>query len=381
MTRDEKMELIEKYAPIFWMHEDDAFLPEDCAVTENLAKVGTSPKDMKPFKLDDLGKLKDSGKYYLDIPEVDFNNFGVNSNYAGTELGPRAVSAYLREKFSNNKFLYPNARPSLPKYHARVSEIRIIDKGDPNSGIMRSADAGIFGDYQVIQYYFFYLFNDAWNQHVSDWDSTLELFIKKDGSRAYAISYMHYISWMVSLSGKPQKLKPWIADWKETEVNKQMGWSFQYAMHPYVCVANGAHGGYPTPGFSVHGPDVFKLKILGQTDCRQIGKLCIFPKYEPVNENNLINTLKDAGLITNNKPKFIPWEEPILLENQPWLKYKGLWGTKSSYEGWSGATGPSQKACWRMDQRRFKRAFLKAIKGDYSGTWLLNIHVNWHGWR
>lgn len=381
MTRKEKIDMVKKYAPVLWMNEDDAFLPEDCQAMERLAKVGTSPQNMKPFKLDDLSKLKDSGKYYMDIPEVDFNNFGVNSDYAGPELGPEAVSAYMREKFSNNKFLYPKARPSVPKYHARVAEISITDKRDANSRVLKSADPGIFGDYHVVQYYFFFLFNDAWNQHISDWDSTLEIFVKTDNSRAYAISYMHYLSWMVNFSGRPQKLEQWIAEWKQIEAKKQMGWCFQYALHPFIFVANGAHGGYPTPGFSIHGPDVFKHKILGQTDYRQIGKLCIFPDYVPVTENAIINILKEAGLITDKRPNFLPWEEPVMLENQPWLKYKGLWGTKSTYEGWSGATGPSQKSCWRMDQRRFKKAFAKAIKGDYHGSWLFNIHVNWHGWK
>lgn len=380
MTSDEKVQLIKRYAPIFWMHEEDAFLPEDCGVMENLAKVGTSPKNLKSFKLDDLGGLKNSDKYYMDIPEVDFSNFGINSSYAGPETGPKGVSAHMREKLSNNTFLYPQARPSLPRYHARVSEVSITDKGDPDSMALKSMASGIFGDYQVVQYFFFYLFNDAWNQHISDWDSTLEIFIKDDNSRAYAIFYMHYVSWAVSFSGKPQKLKPWIAGWKDVEAKKQMGWAFQYGAHPFVLVANGAHGGYPTPGFSVHGTKIFKTKILGQTDYRQIGKLCIFPDYEPVKKEIVVEILKTAG-IEASKTKFLPWEEPLVLENQSWLKYKGLWGTKSEYEGWSGATGPSQKSSWRMDQRRIKRALVKAIEGDYLGDWPSKILLNWHGWR
>jgi len=380
MTRNEKIELIKRHAPILWMHEDDAFLPEDCNVMEGPAKVGTSPRDMKSFKLDELGKLKNSEKYYMDIPEVDFNNFGINSNYPGKEVGPSGVSAHLREKFSNNKFLYPKVRPSLPRYHARISEISITDTDDPNSAVLKSADPGIFGDYNVVQYSFFYIFNDAWNQHIGDWDSTIELFLKKDNSRAYAIFYMHYISWMVNFSGKPQRLKQWIADWKEVETKQQMGWCFQYGAHPFVFVANGAHGGYPTPGFSIHGAKIFKTQVIGQTDCRQIGSLCIFPNYEPVNKDIIIDILKKAGVDTR-KTKFVPWEEPLLLENQPWLKYKGLWGTKSEYEGWSGPTGPAQKSSWRMDQRRFKKAFVKAIKGDYMDGLLFKILINWHGWR
>ena len=380
MTADENLQLIKRFAPVLWLHEEDAFLPEDCAVMENLAEVGTSPEKLKSFKLDDLGPLKNSEKCYMDIPGVDFSNFGLDSDYTGPKIGPQGVSDHLREKFSNNKFLYPNARPSLPRYHARVSEVSLTDTGDPDSKEIRKAGSGVFGDYQVVQYFFFYLFNDAWNQHISDWDSTLELFIKDDNSRAYAIFYMHYVSWAVNFSGKPQKLGPWIKGWKDIETNQQMGWAFQYGAHPFVFVANGAHGGYPTPGFSIHGTQIFKTKVLGQTDYRQIGKLCIFPDYEPVQKEIIVDILKTEGIATS-KTRFLPWEEPIVLENQPWLKYKGLWGTKSEYEGWSGVTGPSQKSTWRMDQRRIKRALAKAIEGDYLGDWPQKILLNWHGWR
>jgi len=108
MASKQDIELIKRYAPILWLHEDDAFLPEDCAVMEKLAKVGTSKEDMKPFTLDELGDLKNSEKYYLDIPEIDFNNFGMGSDYEGPKMGPEALSAQVRNKFGNNPLLDPN---------------------------------------------------------------------------------------------------------------------------------------------------------------------------------------------------------------------------------------------------------------------------------
>jgi len=80
--------------------------------------------------------------------------------------------------------------------------------------------------------------------------------------------------------------------------------------------------------------------VIGQTDYRQIGKLCLYPDYFPVTKEAILNILKEADINTN-KTNFLPWEEPVILDKQPWLKYKGLWGTKSEYSGWSGATGPS----------------------------------------
>ncbi len=47
MTNKEKIDLIKRYAPILWMHDDDAFLPEDCGVMEKFAKVGKSESDME----------------------------------------------------------------------------------------------------------------------------------------------------------------------------------------------------------------------------------------------------------------------------------------------------------------------------------------------
>ena len=380
MTNKEKIDLIKRYAPILWMHDNDAFLPENCGVMEKFAKVGKFESNMKSFKLDELGDLKDSKRYHMDIPEIDYNNFGLNSDYDGPEMGPDALSAYVREKYGNNPFADLNARDPFPRYHARVREISITDRNDRDSKSIKGLDNGIFGDYYVVQYYFFYIFNDSWNKHVSDWDSTLEVFIKKDNSRAYAIYHMHHVTWTVKFNSKPQKLSIWISDWKEVENKKEMGWNFQFSDHPFIFVAEGAHGGYPTPGFSIHGTRIFKAKVIGQTDYRQTDKLCIFPDYSPVNKNVIINILDDAGVDTS-KTEFIPWVDPIILDKQPWLKYKGLWGTKSKYKGWGGSTGPSRKKCWRMDQRRFKKALIKAMKGDYSGNWPYKILKNWHGWR
>ncbi len=381
MTDKNHIELIKKYAPILWFHQDEAFLPESCAVMEKYAQIGKSLAGMKPFKLDELGDLKDSDDYFMDIPTIDFTNFGMNSAYTGSKMGPEALSAFVRQEYGNNRFLNPEARPPAPLYFGRVSEIKIgFKRGEPFSEYYKTHDPGIFGEYDVIQYYFFSIFNDSWNKHLSDWDSTLELFLKKDKGRAYAIFHLHYLRWMVRFSSRPMKLRNWIDRWQKVEQSKQMGSLFHHALHPFVFVALGAHGGYPTPGFSIHGLKALKTRVIGQTDYRQIGKVCLFPDYSPVTEKALRRLLGEAG-INPRKTKFLAWKEPIILDKQPWLRYKGLWGTKTEYSGWSGSTGPSRKKYWRMDQRRFKRAYSEAAEGDYSDGWVLKIFKNWHGWR
>jgi len=382
MTDEQRIALIKQYAPILWVHESDAFLPEDCKIMEDIAKIGTSEADMRAFELDELGNLDNSGKYYMDIPEVNFRDFGVKSEYAGPGLGPQRLSTHLRKAFGNSPVLDAVDRESRPQYHARVSKIRVTYRDDePFSRHYAIRDPGVFGDYNVVQYYFFYVFNDSWNKHIGDWDSTFELFLKDDNSRAYAILHMHHLAWMVRFSGQPPgALTDWIADWRDVEGEGRMGRLYHYGGHPFIFVACGAHGGYPTPGFSVHGIKPLVAKVIAQTDVRQIGKLCIVPDYPPVTEDAILGILNDADVDTNGTT-FLPWETPIHLDRQPWLRFKGLWGTESEYSGWSGPTGPACKSCWRMDQRRFKRAFANACEGEYSGGWILKILRNWHGWR
>jgi hypothetical protein len=378
MTYEEKLNFIKRYAPILWVHEKDYFLPEDCQVMEQIAKVGKSSTGMQDFTLNDLGNLSDSGDYYMDIPESDYNNFAMNADYDGPEIGPERLAAFMRKKYSNNPFMNLNARDPYPKYHARVGELKLWKGDDADSDFLQAVDPGVWGTYSVVQYYFFYLYNDSWNQHLSDWDATLEMFIKDDNSRAYSILYMHHTSWMMKFTGKPRKLKNWMDEWKGVE-DKKIGKMYQYGVHPFVFVAQGAHGGYSTPGTSLHGTKLPGHKIITQPDCRQIGKICIYPNYAPVTQNAIKKKLTEAH-IDAGQTKFIAWEEPIVLENQSWLNYKGLWGTKSEYSGWSGATGPKQKSIWSLNQRRFKRSLVKALHGQYKGSWPFKILDNWHGW-
>jgi hypothetical protein len=314
----------------------------------------------------------------MDIPDIDYANFGMGADYAGFEMGPERLAALVRKKYSNNPFVNLNARDPLPKYYGRVSKITIEEKNDNDSQVIKIRDPGAFGTYDVIQYYFFFLYNDSWNQHLSDWDSTLEIFVKENKRRSYVLLHMHHVSWMMKFSGKPRELKTWIEDWQKVE-NKKIGWMTHYAVHPFVFIATGAHGGYATPGYSLHGTKVFSNRILTQSDNRQIGKICVYPDYEPVTQTAILKMLNNANIDTS-QTKFISWEEPVILDRQPWLKYKGLWGTKSEYSGWSGGAGPSRKSCWRMDQRRFKRTLVEALYGKYMGSWPFKILRNWHGW-
>lgn len=52
----------------------------------------------------------------------------------------------------------------------------------------------MFGEYTFIEYFYYYVFNDAWNKHQGDWDSSVHLYIKPD--RTYMVTPMHGARWL-----------------------------------------------------------------------------------------------------------------------------------------------------------------------------------------
>lgn len=377
MTKQKKLELINRFAPILWLHSQDNFFPEDCLVMEQMAKLGRSPADLRDFTLDELGDLDDSQDYYMDLPELDFNNFADDAAYSGTAMGPEALSHLACQKYGNNTFLDPGARWPVPRFYARALEFEVSNNFDPHNMWLEGVHPEIFGDYYVIQYYFFFIYNDAWNQHISDWDALLEIYTKKDHTDTYVIYHMHHKSWLVKLDDQFSDLNDWLADWRQVADNK-MGTGFNIADHPFVFIARGAHGGYPTPGYTIHGGGALGKTLLAQTDHREIGKYCVFPAV--LNTTEIQTKLDQAG-ITTDTIQYVPWSEFIFLDKQPWLEYKGRWGPKSEYDGWGGPEGIKQKKFWRMNQRRFKNTFIDAALGLYTNGSIIKILRNWHGWK
>jgi hypothetical protein len=235
----------------------------------------------------------------------------------------------------------------------------------------------------VIQYYFFFVFNDAWNMHIGDWDSALELFLKEDGSRAYAIYHLHETSWVTKFEDRDWSLDGWIQDWRRADSSRRMGTAYCVRGHPFLFIARGAHGGYPTPGFSLHGLGanllLKKLRVLAQTDVRQLGRHCVVPR-----ETGLRDAICDAlgaARLDSRSTRFRTWTQPEIIDDDTgWLRYEGRWGPPMPYEGWSGPTGPRRKHYWKVDQRRFKRALTRAHRGGYDGEGLVRIFRNVHRW-
>ena len=380
MDQNDKLNLIKKHSPILWLHEKEAFLPTDCKVViqiSDLYRKGNKESEQnQPKELDDLGKIPKSEQCYLKVKDLDLREFTIPESYQKSipELGPAAIAKLARLKYGYDYATYgiPADDPNLPKYYARVSEVELHQKrGEPFTEFYKNNDPGIFGKYTFIEYFFYFVYNDSWNQHQGDWDSMVEIYIKND--RKYMITHLHHTQWISELPDSSRDLNSWFEHWNSLKKDK-LGQAYLMDGHPYVFVAQGAHAGYPTPGFTLHGFDVpgiiFRDDFLTNTDERQIGRLCILP--DDVNEETIRTNLRFAN-IDANRIQFGRWEPLELIDTQPWLKYKGKWGEDTKYLGWDGPQNPPLS---RPPDRRNLHAALQKI--SYSSGSVLK---SWHGVR
>lgn len=388
--------LIKKYVPILHFHEEEAFLPEDCKIMVERGNL-CAWKDNKEIDesfshtLDGLPTGKESKKYFLNLPMFDMNNFTIEEKFKSTikELGPRAISQIARERLGNNPILGYNARQGTFKYYVRIKNTQVSKvKDDPFTIYFEQSDPTLFGDYTVIQYLFYFVFNDSWNKHESDWDSTVEIYVNKENNRTFVVSYLHETCMAGELKG-PMFINRWLEEWNKSEKGFKPVFCFSGSfknedqiidsLHPNIFVTLGGHGGYLTPGFTLHGldPKLFKQKLMDKiiisSDERQIGKLVVYPN-ESVGEQMITSSLASGG-IDVNKTKLYPWKDFEILTNQTWLRYGGKWGEDTEFTGWDGPKGPGNK--WKASELEFKDILTNA----YEGKLPKNGIQNWNGWN
>jgi hypothetical protein len=218
------------------------------------------------------------------------------------------------------------------------------------------------------------VYNDSWNQHQGDWDCMVELYIKPGAGdrpdRLYMINHLHHVRWVSRWAELTPALQTWLDRWERLR-GKELGEVYEMDGHPYVFLTQGAHAGYPTPGFTLHGLDVPGIvsrdDFLTNSDERQIGRVCILPP--DVDEDLIATNLRTNGIPTD-KLVFGRWGEPELVEDQPWRAYRGRWGEESPYMGWDGPQDPpiSKDA----DKQGLRNAILKGYR---TGSAL----ISWHG--
>ena len=230
-----------------------------------------------------LGALGKYGKgHYLKLPDIDMREFTIPKGSVVVGAGPNAVAELAKKRYGNNPYsLYTN-RLTLPKYYVRIGEVHIRPKvgSKPEESTEEQRMRDYLGDYVVIQYFFFYIFNDFWNKHLGDWDSTIEVLIKKKTNEKFAFYSMHETRWLTKLVRPNPDLNEWIKEWrKNIDGNKGLGTAYKFKNHLFSFVSKGSHGVYPTPGYTIFGVNLpFTDDIIGATDERLIGYTCIAPK-------------------------------------------------------------------------------------------------------
>jgi len=239
-----------------------------------------------------------------------------------------------------------------------------------------------FGNYTVIQYFFFYIFNDFWNKHVGDWDSTVEIFINKTQNLTWVRTYMHHYAWFSSMgkSNQFQNINNWLKMWQNLG-NGDLGPIFNLNKHPFIFVSLGSHGCYPTPGYTLYGIEV-KIKLIDTeliqwvalADERQIGKVCLIPGDSEITKEDIKVCLRNSKFNTEKLKVYKYKLDPA--DNQPWSTFKGRWGNRSKLIGWDSPDSAPNKETFQITKNIILKKLQLELKTGYKPFFIIQ---NYHG--
>ncbi len=376
LTRQEQLNLIRKHEPVMWLHEAEAYHPVHCRVAAQLSELHDKSGLVKSRPtLADLPGL--SKKHYLKLRHLDMKALSAGRSPDVTS-GPAALEAYARENYGRNLYAdgFSSSRP--PCYFARIDEVT-LKRPRPSARPSYPPGHPVEGDYLAIEYHFYFVYNDFWNQHQGDWDATTVVLVRlEDGAitdEGYLVTFAHGFSWVTRFEETNQSLNQWIGRWPSGGRGPLRD-AYVLNGHPFIFVTQGGHGAYPTPGTICLGINekILWLKTkraIVTTDVRQIGKTAICPpRYRP----QLIAALEAAGVPTAGL-RTAPWPEPQLLTrtDQPWLTYKGRWGQPSPFAGWAG---PESDKVQKGTKPR--ETVLKGLKNGYQAGDPIKVLKQWH---
>lgn len=385
------LKLVRDHAPILWLHEREAFHPVDVEHMVKLCRLYRKgrllPDGEQPQNLAALAKVRSSKNCELRLPDLDMDSFRVPAQDARNPIasGPAALERQARRLYGHKLAQGGFPRKLQPKYYARVTEVNLhrTDLHADTRGAIKAPQN--YHRYRLIEYFFFFVYNDGWNQHQGDWDAMVHLYLPDENHRSnrrrspgpYMVTHLHKINWPSRLDSGHRSLGSWIKVWRGLK-KRNVGPAFKLGEHPFVFIARGAHAGYPTPGFSVHGLDVraFKrLRLLALTDERHIGGPCILPKG--VEENEVRKVLKSAGVDTSQRAplRFAVWRNPTnLVPWEDWPDYAGRWGAPSQYAGWSGPKDPPISRPPHSDSLHVATKAFREGDGYAARDALTNVH-------
>ncbi|MBT7059597.1 MAG: hypothetical protein HN976_31160 [Lentisphaerae bacterium] len=259
------------FAPILWLHPDESYFPEDCGnvlAISDLNRPGTKPTSLT--SLDELGA--ETKETHFTLRHVDFDWFKVFGNRGIPGAGPAATSKLVGSLYSNAT---GGPRNTDNVFYAHLSRQRVQFKTPvPEAVPQKKRRAYAYlrrynGEYLVIKYYFYFLYNDAWNKHIGDWDATIQLAIPYDvaagsasSARRTLVSFsQHGTKWFTDRRAAFSSFDNWLAGWDRRRYRERpfsgdrdkhvnFGRALFTGSHVHGFVAQGSHAVYPTPGYS-----------------------------------------------------------------------------------------------------------------------------------
>ena len=252
--------LLEKYAPVLYFHPDEQFFPTtiDAMLNESDLK-----KDNLIF--DDLIDE-------MPVAESSLSLSDVNNYY------------YLDMRNASGGFKPLGTVPNSVRFNKYLNNVYgRITKPD-NKHI-------------VLQYWFFYSYNNWENGHEGDWEM-IQIILNKTTEEPIIASYS------IHLGGQKH-------DWNDILKNET---------HPKVFITKGGHGNWANPGNNSFGFGIFNIELL-----------CPLFIDETSDDGKILSS-KDYSLIEIN-------------DNTSWVGFKGKWGEIGTLStlGTSGSDSPKNR--------------------------------------
>lgn len=274
---DPSSDLLARFAPVLRLHADEVYAPLGVQIFFDHATLQGGAGDA--IDADAIGAIDDPDTA-LDLRAEGFNLSVASPDLAIAAGAPDPYTAWYATQ---------RARYGL-RVHAALRED---------------------GNALVLQYWFFYPFNNHLNRHEGDWEWIQLVFLRAsvdappaDGALPDRVAYSQH-------GGGTQR------DWSST---------VREGDHPVVYVARGSHANYLRPGRC--GSDTVPT---ANRDTKA-----------GADENG-----RDLRLSADDNPA--PGEYAlIVLTDQPWLAFPGHWGERCAFGfGCEGPTGPAAKgAAW-----------------------------------
>lgn len=268
-TTSPEESLLEKYAPVLYFHPDEQFFP-----TTIYAMLNES----------DLRYGNDSIEIEMPVSKEDLTD-AINDQYLDMR----------------------NASPGYHPFETDPNPIRFNEYINNIYGREFSPD----NEHIVLQYWFFYPYNNWINNHEGDWEM-IQLTLNKTTKEPILATYS------IHLGGQKH-------NWSDV---------LKSETHPKVFVTKGGHGNWAIPGNHSFGSGMFGIEICPFNDETSAnGKLLLNTDYNliQINDNTSwvgfngkwgeVETLKLPGTLGCNSPKNRQsgkiWNKPIEWGNNP----------------------------------------------------------------